>query len=115
MRPNSKLDVAHKQAVNTQNHGQAVVTATRRGDAVRVHVSMWRKMRGAAHGVSSLDMTVGQAMRLRQILTEAIRSASHAGLDDDAALDGASVATNAARGAGGEDRQHGRGEGVKAA
>lgn len=98
MRPASRLDIAQKQAVNTANNGQAVVTATHRDNRGMVHLSLWRKQRGAAHGVSGVDLTVTQAMRLRAILTDAIRAAT----PEAAALDGAPEADTAARGAAGE-------------
>lgn len=111
MRPASKLDIAQKTAVTTTNQGQAVVTATRRDGRGMVHLSLWRKQRGASHGVSGVDLTLAQAMRLRAILTDAIRAA----VPDDAALDGAPEADSAARGAAGEVSRYGGRDSTEAA
>jgi hypothetical protein len=106
MSTSARLDIAKKAAVNTTNHGQAVITATNREGRGMVHLSLWRKERGAAHGVSGVDLTLQQAMRLQAILTDAIRAAvPDAALDG--ALDGAPEADNAAREAAGEVLPHG--------
>ena len=103
MRPTSKLEVAKKQAVSTTNQGQAVVTATHRDGRGMVHLSLWRKQRGAAHGVSGLDLTIPQAMRLRAILTDAIRAA----VPEDAALAGVPEVDDAGQGPADEVPHHG--------
>jgi hypothetical protein len=102
VRPNSRLDITHKSAVNALNAGQATISATRRDGRGLVHLTMLRKERGATHGVHGLDLTVAQAVRLRAILDEAIRSA----IPDDAALDGIPEVDSAARGAADGARPH---------
>ena len=103
MRPTSKLEIAKNQAVSTTSNGQAVVTATHRDGRGMVHLSLWRKQRGAAHGVSALDLTIPQAMRLRAILTDAIRAA----VPEDAALAGVPEVEDAGQGPVDEVPHHG--------
>ncbi|WP_147764970.1 hypothetical protein [Methylobacterium sp. WL12] len=71
---------------------------------------MLRKQRGASHGVTALDLTIPQAMRLRAVLAEAIRAAC----PDDAALSGVPEVDSAASGAADEDRHHAGAEGQAA-
>lgn len=95
----SRLSVRFKDAVNTPRGHKATVATSVLDDHAMVRLALLQK---GSEGLTSIDLTLGQATRLRSILDAAIAAASIAPADAQIHADGA------ARGAAGEVARGGR-------
>ena len=76
MKPGARLAILHKDAIATMHGHKATVTSTVLGDHGMVRVAFHRNQSEHGAGLTSADLTLAQAKRLRTILDAAIAAAS---------------------------------------